>query len=375
VVNKTLIDPPGGPVAAGQVITFGLTLTNTSSATITELPLWDTYDENLLTFRSASLPPDSVTPGLATWTDLTISLGDLAPGASLTQTLSFSVTDPLPPGVTGTRNVALGTGVQDSQGRTQAIVCAESPLAFRTPEIELDCDCKCDQEPNLEVIIRNLSDLVANVTTSLTIRDDGTQVLSRSEDVELEPNQSISDTFAWTELGIGPPPKEPDRRQVTVQSGDTAGTCSCNCPKTPVIECPPPEISLAADCDTGTVRIVNPCDFETVDEQITVIIDGEIIQDRNGSLVDRLPVQIGPGDSYTRLFEWGLDGKSLIDAELHTVTLQTRGATKTVYVGPCLPPLLPETGELPVPAPAYRPWWLALSPLGLLGGWALRRRP
>lgn len=134
-VTKTLIDPADGLIdpEPGQVITFGLTVTNTGVETITRLPLWDTFDENSLIFQDASVPPDLTSAGVITWTDLTVPFGDLAPDQSISQTMSFSVTYPIPAGVTGTSNVVLGEGVQDSLERTQAITCGVASVSFPTP--------------------------------------------------------------------------------------------------------------------------------------------------------------------------------------------------------------------------------------------------
>jgi hypothetical protein len=134
-MSKILIDPPDGLIdpQPGLVLTFSLTIANTGEATITQLPVWDRFDPRVLTFQSASLPPDLAAPGVITWTDLTIPLGDLAPGASIAQTVSFSLAYPLPPGVADTTNVVLGEGIRDSLERTQAITCSVASLSFPTP--------------------------------------------------------------------------------------------------------------------------------------------------------------------------------------------------------------------------------------------------
>jgi uncharacterized repeat protein (TIGR01451 family) len=134
-MTKVSIDPADGVIdpESGQVITFGLTITNAGEETITRLPVWDTFDENLLTFRGATVPPDEIASGVITWTDLTIPLGDLAPAQSITQSMSFSVTYPIPAGVTSTSNVVLGEGVQDTLDRTQAITCSVASVSFVIP--------------------------------------------------------------------------------------------------------------------------------------------------------------------------------------------------------------------------------------------------
>jgi uncharacterized repeat protein (TIGR01451 family) len=132
-VGKTLIDPSGGVITPGQVITFDLTITNTGNVTITTLPLRDTYDGNYLTFRSASVTPDSVVPGEIRWNDLTLALNDLPPTTTVQVSLSFDVVDTIPSDVISTTNVALAEGVQDSAGRTQAIMCGDASVSFAVP--------------------------------------------------------------------------------------------------------------------------------------------------------------------------------------------------------------------------------------------------
>jgi uncharacterized repeat protein (TIGR01451 family) len=132
-VGKTLIDP-SGVVSPGQVITFDLTITNTGNVTITNLPLRDTYDQNYLSYRNASVLPDNVdvVAGEISWNDLT-GLGALPPTTTMRVSLSFDVVDPIPSGVISTTNVALAEGVQDSEGRTQAIMCGDANVSFAVP--------------------------------------------------------------------------------------------------------------------------------------------------------------------------------------------------------------------------------------------------
>ena len=104
-VNKALIDPSVGPAISGQVITFGLNITNTSPITITSLPLQDTFNEDHLTFIGASPIPDEVVSGAIAWNDLTTLFGHLSPGAIVSTTVSF-VVDELPSTITHIQNFA-----------------------------------------------------------------------------------------------------------------------------------------------------------------------------------------------------------------------------------------------------------------------------
>jgi uncharacterized repeat protein (TIGR01451 family) len=133
-VTKILVDPVSGLADPGQVITFNLTISNTGSITVTELPLLDEFDPEVLTFGGASVTPSNVDAGVITWDDLTASLGDLAPGASLPPiSVSFVVNDNLPSGVTSTINLARSAGAQGSDGIPQATTCDAAQVSFAVP--------------------------------------------------------------------------------------------------------------------------------------------------------------------------------------------------------------------------------------------------
>ena len=125
-INKTLVDPPSGPVDPGQVITFNVMITNTGSVNLTHLPLRDEFDVDDISFLGASEPPDVVDTdnGVITWNDLTSSLGDLAPGEALDLGLTF-VVDSFE---TSILNVAVSEGVQGSDGFTQTTMCDVAEL-------------------------------------------------------------------------------------------------------------------------------------------------------------------------------------------------------------------------------------------------------
>jgi uncharacterized repeat protein (TIGR01451 family) len=136
-VSKSLIDPSSGVADPGQVITFNLTISNTGTVAITELPLRDEFDPDVLTYSSASIEPNNRddSAGEISWDDLTDSLGDLAPdSAPYVITLSYVVSSDLPSGVTSTINRAFSTGAQSSDGSPQAITCAEAEVSFNVPE-------------------------------------------------------------------------------------------------------------------------------------------------------------------------------------------------------------------------------------------------
>ncbi|MDP2401765.1 MAG: DUF11 domain-containing protein, partial [Actinomycetota bacterium] len=74
----------------GTPISFDIGIENTGDTTITHLPLIDEFDPAMLQFVSATPPVDSVTASTVGWTDLTSSLGDLAPGQTATVTVTFT---------------------------------------------------------------------------------------------------------------------------------------------------------------------------------------------------------------------------------------------------------------------------------------------
>ena len=88
--DYVLADPASGSAATGQAITFTLTITNDSPFTFTALPLQNIFDPNILTFIQAAPPPDVVSSGVLTWTDLTTG-SPLPPGNALNLTASFLV--------------------------------------------------------------------------------------------------------------------------------------------------------------------------------------------------------------------------------------------------------------------------------------------
>ncbi len=77
------------PAYVGQEISFAIRITNTGYTTIASLPLQDWYDPTTLEFLGATPMPNAMGSGTLTWADLTISLGDLAPGQAITVVTRF----------------------------------------------------------------------------------------------------------------------------------------------------------------------------------------------------------------------------------------------------------------------------------------------
>ena len=117
-LDKRIVDPANGQTDRGRVITYGLTLTNTGNMTLTTLPLRDQFDEDHLTFLSASpFMPDLTNSGLITWTNLatTTRFGPFRPKTTIHLTTTYLVDD-IPPMISRTINIATVEGAQASDG-------------------------------------------------------------------------------------------------------------------------------------------------------------------------------------------------------------------------------------------------------------------
>jgi uncharacterized repeat protein (TIGR01451 family) len=90
LVEKTVVDPPGGVADIGDTVVFEVKVTNNGDLPILVLPLEDTYDPAKLDYLGATPPPDTVneTEGTLGWADLT-GAGSLPPTGSVTVQISF----------------------------------------------------------------------------------------------------------------------------------------------------------------------------------------------------------------------------------------------------------------------------------------------
>ncbi len=87
-VSKTLSTPLSGLAEIGDTVVFTISLANTGSTSIPNLPLTDNYSAACLAYLSASpTEADASGGGVALWDNL----GPLAAGNSLTMTVSFTV--------------------------------------------------------------------------------------------------------------------------------------------------------------------------------------------------------------------------------------------------------------------------------------------
>ncbi|MDZ4168464.1 MAG: isopeptide-forming domain-containing fimbrial protein [Coriobacteriia bacterium] len=93
-VAKTLSAGSPNPVRLGENVSFDIRVTNTGDTTVTTLPLTDLVDAGLR-YVSATVPPTSVTASSSggtdlAWADITSALGDIAPGRSVTLSVTFA---------------------------------------------------------------------------------------------------------------------------------------------------------------------------------------------------------------------------------------------------------------------------------------------
>jgi hypothetical protein len=119
-IEKVLNTP--SPVRVGEVVSFTIRITNTSSsAVLTVVPLADLYNPALLYFVGASIAPDDPTnDGAINWSDLTTdpSFGDLAAGESRSLTTTFiAVRDTTSqPGMVAVNRATVDGAVPDPDG-------------------------------------------------------------------------------------------------------------------------------------------------------------------------------------------------------------------------------------------------------------------
>jgi hypothetical protein len=128
-------------VYVGQYLTFTIDIVNNSAFTVTTLPLTDDYNEAVLAYVDASVPPSNVDTGAGQidWDDLTTSFGDLAPGQSITVIVGFIAEHPEPTVVNYAQvHDAIGSGgsLGDSDDTSQdgESVGGSAPLEKRIEE-------------------------------------------------------------------------------------------------------------------------------------------------------------------------------------------------------------------------------------------------
>src|SRR5690606_27565280 len=115
-----------------QVITVGLTITNTSGSPFVLFPAENIFDETELIFVGAEPPPDVVEPGRIAWNDLTATFGELPNGAAFSLTMRFRLAD-LPPEVGQVSTTAIGAGGRLSDGTILPVCSSQALVTFPAP--------------------------------------------------------------------------------------------------------------------------------------------------------------------------------------------------------------------------------------------------
>ncbi|MCB0154035.1 MAG: DUF11 domain-containing protein, partial [Anaerolineae bacterium] len=131
-IESALLDPVDGQARPGQVITFGLTITNTSGSPFVLFPAENIFDETELIFVGAEPPPDVSEPGRIAWNDLTATFGTLPNGAAFNLTMRFRLAD-LPPEVSQVSSTAIGAGGRLSDGTILPVCSSQALVTFPAP--------------------------------------------------------------------------------------------------------------------------------------------------------------------------------------------------------------------------------------------------
>ncbi len=99
VISKQIVGAT--QVKVGDVLTYTIRITNTGNTVLNTVPLTDTYTTDYMDFVSAVPVPDKVdeAAGFAHWADLTLSLGNIQPGESLTVTTVMKASAVTPKGI------------------------------------------------------------------------------------------------------------------------------------------------------------------------------------------------------------------------------------------------------------------------------------
>ncbi len=103
-------------VRVGEHLVFTISIRNNAAFPIEVLPLEDTFDSYILTYRDADPAPNTADEagGRLFWNDLTATFGDLAPGQEIVVTVEFVVEHPTPGTVNAARVVGtVGGGSSD----------------------------------------------------------------------------------------------------------------------------------------------------------------------------------------------------------------------------------------------------------------------
>ncbi len=120
------MSPPDFTPQAQLPVTFTHIITNDGAATMTFLPLTDTYNAAFLEFNFAVPTPTITSPGQLVWTDLTTCFGNIPPFATVVVTTVFTATTQ----VVDTVNEAGTQGARDEYSNDLAGGVAWVPITI-----------------------------------------------------------------------------------------------------------------------------------------------------------------------------------------------------------------------------------------------------
>ncbi len=136
LVTKTTTDPADGVVDLNGLVTFTIAISNTGDTILDILPVNDTFIPAELSYvRSSLTTAPQVSDGALFWSDVSTELGNLAPGASVSFTVTFRFISQTATATVNT--VVLGEVIDENgdaagqpQGQSDTSTVTKSPTAI-----------------------------------------------------------------------------------------------------------------------------------------------------------------------------------------------------------------------------------------------------
>lgn len=141
-VTKRILEPASGLATVGDLVTYRITLRNLSSVTATRVGATDDYPQSCLRFHSASVAGTDDGDRYV-WQDLTWTLGDVAPGATIAVDVRYEAIAPC----ASATNYFLAYGTYQNEApipwsRAQATLAIQPAPTYtptRTPTAGISC--------------------------------------------------------------------------------------------------------------------------------------------------------------------------------------------------------------------------------------------
>lgn len=136
-VSKQLAAGQDAHAQVGEQVTFDFVVRNSGDTTITTLPMADEFDSGFLSYinGSASVAPDTVSPGRIEWDDLTAALGDFEPGRVATITATFEAI--AHPASSSTEDTVSVVGAVDVFGDPVPFVGDTGQVGITAPAVQI----------------------------------------------------------------------------------------------------------------------------------------------------------------------------------------------------------------------------------------------